>query len=222
MSDKNKDKNKLKRVFKSMQLLGPDCLNKKVRLRLPTNEGIWFEPTNLSQINQQRATGWIEESDFVRSSCQRCINRWIRLYLATGKSIRFYPLRYAGERIFGRINTNDYQGAACPPLPTIPTTLTGKWEEPDGGVISLIQDDPYMMEGLFVNGEEGSITYATPWGFQVYGQWKVEGRIGRFRWQIAADQKSFNGTWGNGDSFDNGGGWNGRKTSDDVFGFRPE
>lgn len=100
-----------------------------------------------------------------------------------------------------------------PSAPTgTPTTsagcnLAGAWTT-NYGTMNLTQTGS-ALTGTYGSG--GTLTAALA-GNALTGQWNIGGSTGRFQFTIAADCKSFSGTWGQGTSATGGGAWTGTKT----------
>ncbi|WP_176540948.1 hypothetical protein [Bacillus cereus] len=180
-------------------------------MRLHTNEGVWFHPTDLTQQAKGFVLGYINPPDYTTAIQPGAA--WNSLGLITGKSVHFYPVSQSGTLWRGWIYTPDYLSAMCPPFPTL-LALNGTCWNSRGGKLYFTQTG-YNVSGTYdykdAQGRtiKGRIVGGALWGNTLGGQWIDEGG-GNGRILFTFQANSFTGSYGSGLAF-GGNAWNGTR-----------
>lgn len=92
--------------------------------------------------------------------------------------------------------------------------LNGVWHTTWGSEsceLTLRQQGTSVTGGYVTTGAPPGSVSGTFQGNVLTGRWQDQGSSGGFRLVFAADGRSFVGTWGSGNSYEDGGDWNGRR-----------
>lgn len=193
-------------------VIGPTCLNRRIRLVTLENQEISFFPLVGNTLNQPFAYGFVYIEDYRSSDCintegrlitQRCLNAWHRLNLRTRGAIWFFPIdltQEASGRIGGWIFTPDYREAICGPVPPVPPPIqldvSGRWRTTLGRM--TLRQRGNDVTGTYFNRETG--VYGTINGTlqnrRLRGRWSEQTRSGRLIFDFAANGESFTGRRG--------------------------